>query len=116
MADSRDKTYNVTCTTEDAEYVLYTCPAACRAKMNLLYVTNTGSASTDLSIEWDRADGSHAHILGAKNISSTDFIQWSNGYIVFEPGDRLLVTPSGASTPHVDALCTVEEVFQNSRS
>jgi len=79
--------------------------------MNLLYITNTGAASTDVDIEWVRTDGSHLHILGGKNISSSEFIQWSGGYIVFEPGDTLIFTPSGSNDPHVDVLATVEEFF-----
>jgi hypothetical protein len=79
--------------------------------MNLLYVTNTGPASTDVNIEWNRADGSHVHIIGGKNISAADFIQWSGAYIVFEPGDTLTFIPSGANDPHVDVMATVEEFF-----
>jgi len=79
--------------------------------MNLLYVTNTGAASTDISVEWVRADGSHVHILGARNISSTEFIQWSGAYIVLEPGDIITFTPSGSNDPHVDVMATVEETF-----
>lgn len=82
--------------------------------MNLLYLTNTDGTTT-VSVEWDRADGSHAHILGGKNLSTGDFIQWSDAYIVFEPGDSMTVTAT-ASAPHLDVLCTVEEYFLPNRT
>ena len=108
---TRPRTVNATGLVEDQEETLYVCPANCRAHMNLLYITNTGGSSTDVNVEWNRADGSHAHILGGKNISSSEFIQWAGAYIVFEPGDTLTFIPSGNSNPHVDAFATVEEFF-----
>ena len=107
----RPRTVNATGLVRDQEETLYVCPANSRAYMNLLYVTNTGAASTDIDVEWNRADGSHVHILGGRNISSTEFIQWSGAYIVFESGDTLTFTPSGSNDPHVDVMATVEEVF-----
>jgi len=79
--------------------------------MNLLYVTNTGGASTDVDVEFNRADGSHVHILGSKNISASEFVQWSGAYIVIEPGDTITFIPSGNNSPHVDVMATVEEFF-----
>ena len=111
LKSTRPRTVNATGLVRDQEETLYTCPANCRAHMNLLYITNTGGATTDVTIEWDRADGTHAHILGGKNLDSSDFIQWSGGYIVFEPGDKIVFTPTGNNDPHVDVLATVEEFF-----
>lgn len=107
----RPRTVNATGLVRDQEETLYVCPANCRSHMNLLYVTNTGGASTDVDVEFNRADGSHVHILGSKNISSSEFIQWSGAYIVLEPGDTITFTPSGNNNPHVDVMATVEEFF-----
>lgn len=107
----RPRTVNTTGLVRDQEETLYVCPNNCRAQMNLLYVTNTGAASTDIAVEWYRADGSHVHILGGRNISSAEFIQWSGAYIVLEPGDTIKFTPSGSNNPHVDVMATVEETF-----
>jgi hypothetical protein len=107
----RPRTVNATGLVRDQEETIYVCPQNCRAHMNLLYITNTGAASTDVDVEWNRADGSHAHILGSKNLSSSEFIQWSGAYIVFEPGDTLVFIPSGSNDPHVDVFATVEEFF-----
>lgn len=114
--DNRAKTYNVSCLVRDQEYTLYTCPDNCRAHMNLLYVSNGNGGSPTINIEWNRADGSHAHILGDKSLSSAEFIQWSQAYIVFEAGDNITAVASGMNGPHVDVLCTVEEYFLPNRT
>lgn len=113
---NRAKTYNVSCLVRDQEYTLYTCPENCRAHMNLLYVANGNGSTPTVDIEWNRADGSHVHILGDKNLTSAEFIQWSDAYIVFETGDNLTVVCSNANDPHVDVLCTVEEYFLPNRT
>lgn len=111
--EHRAKTYNVTCTVSGQVYTLYTCPDNCRARMNLLYISNSDGTTT-ANVEWERADGTHVHILGGKNLSSGEFIQWSDAYIVFEPGDSMTVT-AVAGSPHLDAMCTVEEYFSPNR-
>jgi hypothetical protein len=83
--------------------------------MNLLYVVNA-NGNTTIDIEWQRADGSHMHILGGKNTVLGDFIQWSDAYIVFEPGDRIEIIASGNASPHIDVMCTVEEYFLPNRT
>ena len=107
----RPRTVNATGLVRDQEETLYVCPSNCRSHMNLLYVTNTGGASTDVDVEFNRADGSHVHILGSKNISASEFIQWSGAYIVLETGDTITFIPSGNNNPHVDVMATVEEFF-----
>jgi len=107
----RTRTVNASGEVKDQEEVLYTCPNNCRSHMTLLYVTNVGGATTDVSIDWYRADSSVVHILGAKNISSSEYIQWSGAYIVFEPGDEMRFTPTGNNNPDVSVLATVEEFF-----
>ena len=98
-------------TTEDLRETLYTCPNNCRAKVPLLFVTNA-NGTTSVMIEWYRAaETEHHYILSGKNLATGEFIQFSEGYIVLEPGDKLEITPSGNATPHISAFCTVEETF-----
>ena len=109
---SRFKSDLVHCETEDQAETVYTCPANSVAYMSLLFITNTDSAATDFSADWYRAQDSDTyHIIGGKNLTSGEFLQFSNAFIVLEPGDYITVTPSDNSTPHLDAFCTVEEVF-----
>lgn len=116
MSDSKSKTYNVACIVRDQVYTLYTCPQNCRAYMNLLYITNASTTTPAITIEWERADGSHMHIIGDKNMTAGEFLQWSNAYIVFEPGDVMTATASAHASPHIDVLCTVEEFFLPNRA
>lgn len=116
MADSKSKTYNIACTVRDQVYTLYTCPQNCRSYMNLLYIANASNTTPSITVEWERADGSHMHIIGDKNMTASEFIQWSNGYIVLEAGDAIKVTAGTHNSPHIDVLCTVEEFFLPNRS
>ena len=116
MADSKSKTYNIACTVRDQVYTLYTCPQNCRAYMNFLYIANATTTTPAISVEWIRADGSHMHIIGDKNLTAGETIQWPNGYIVLEAGDALKATATTHVSPHVDVLCTVEEFFLSNRS
>jgi hypothetical protein len=109
----RAKTFNVTCTVDEQVYTLYTCPPTCRSHVVLLYV-KAAEGSPSVTVEWDRADGSHAHILSDKNLTTGEFIQWSGSYIVLEPGDSITVMADEA-TPHLDAFCTVEEHYLPNR-
>lgn len=109
--DTRSRTYNVEVLTKGTAFTLYTCPDNCRAKMVLLFVTNVSGGTETVDVEWERADSSHAHILGGKNIANGDFIQVSDSYIILEPGDVFTVEVAGSGATHVDAFCTVEETF-----
>lgn len=111
VKSSRKVSYNISCTVEDQQETLYTCPANCRAEMSVLFLSNA-NGNTDVSVDWDRADGTHVHIVGGKNMVSGEFLQFSDGVVVFEPGDAMHVVASGNSTPHIDVLCTVEELFK----
>jgi len=109
----RTRSTNVTATVENEEVNIYTCPPNVRAHMSLLYVKNVSGGNCTVDVEWDRADSTHAHILGDKNIGNGEYIQWSGAFIVLEPGDEINLTPSSQATPHIDAFCTVEEFFPN---
>lgn len=108
---SRKISYNVACLVEDQQETLYTCPANCRSEMSLLFISNA-DGNTDVEVEFIRANGDHVHIIGGKNILGGDYLQFSDAVLVFEPGDSMKVTPSGNTTPHIDAICTVEEIFK----
>jgi hypothetical protein len=83
--------------------------------MSLLYITNSGTAASDINVEWYRASQTETHnILAGKNLSVGEYIQWSDAFIVLEEGDQIKFTPSatgGGASPHIDCFCTVEEFF-----
>lgn len=110
MKSYREKSVIISCTTDAQTETLYECPSNCRARVPLVFITNV-NGTVSIEFKWYRAaDTTSYFIIGGKNLGTGEFIQLSDGYIVLEPGDRLEITPAG-STPIVDALCTVEEIF-----
>jgi hypothetical protein len=108
MAEVRAISHLIACTTA-ATHVLYTCPLNCRAKIPLVFFTNAGGNNT-VSLKWYRkADNVAYFIIGGKNMSTGEFVQLSNAYIVLEPEDRLEIVLGSSGL--VDALCTAEELF-----
>jgi hypothetical protein len=111
VKSSRLITYSVEAQTEDQAETIYTCPANCRSMMSLLFLSNS-DGNTTVDVMWVRQNGTqHIHILGGKNMTSGEYIQFSDAVIVFEPGDYMTITPSGNTAPHMDCLVTVEEIF-----
>lgn len=98
-------------TVEDVRGELYVCPNNCSTKMALLFVSNA-NGNTTVAVEWYRAaDTDHYFIVGGKNLVSGEYIQFSDSYIVLEPGDKIEITPTGNASPNIHAFCTVEETF-----
>jgi len=108
---SRMKTVGTECGTEDLQVTVYTCPNNCRSHVLMLFVSNSGG-NTTVDVEFDRADGTHIHILGGKNMVTGDYVQFTGGEMIMEPGDVIHCTPSGNASPHIDIMLTVEEFFK----
>jgi len=117
VTNSRFRTVNLRCDTDEAVETLYTCPTNCRAHMSMLHLVNAGGSVT-VDVEFNRSAATQAalgvdasvHILGGKNMSTGDFIQFLGAVMVLEPGDTVTVTADG-TTPTVDVIATVEEFF-----
>lgn len=83
----------------------------------MIFVVNDGGTVT-VDVEFNRASATqttlgvdpHMHILGSKSMSASEYIQFTGGEMVMEPGDTITTTATGTD-PHVDVMCTVEEFF-----
>lgn len=108
---TREKSPLIACTVSGTVYTLYTCPANCRARVPLVFITNAnGTATVDFRI-YKASIGVHYFILGGKNLSLGEYIQLENDTgIILEPGDKLEIKATG-TTVNVDAICTVVEQF-----
>jgi len=95
--------------TSGTQQAIYTCPANCRSHISLLFVSSVDHNVT-VDVELNRADGDHFHILGGKNLSAGEFVQFDGALIILEPGDQMDVTTTGGSA-HVDSFVTAEEFF-----
>ena len=110
--NTRFLTYNVSANVSGTVYTLYECPANCISYMHLLFAANA-DGNTNLVIDWHRTRYNDTFtIIGGKNMVSGEFLQFSNGFIVLEPGDKMRVTAVSSGQPNMDVLCTVEEVFR----
>jgi hypothetical protein len=107
----REKSAFVDCTVSGTRYTLYECPTQCRAIVPLVIVTNANGNVTVVLEIYKAAENFYYYVLGNKSLSTGDYVQLSDVYFVLEPGDRITVTATG-TTPRVDALCTVKEMFR----
>lgn len=107
----RSRSYIKAFRTQDLQETLYECPANCRARMVLLYLVNVSGTCSPEIVWYRKAEDIQYYILGGKNFGVGEFVQFSDSYIVLEPGDKILVTPKDKADPLVDAFCTVEETF-----
>ena len=115
--NSRMLTVNVTCDTDGQVETLYTCPSNCRSHVSMLHIVNfNGTVTIDITLNRAAATQTKlgvdptAHILGSKNMSLGDFVQFIGAEMVMEPGDTVKITATGSS-PNVDAMLTAEEFF-----
>jgi hypothetical protein len=97
------------CTSGVANTV-YTCPDNHTAKMVLMFVSNHGGNNKTVSIQWnDVSAGQSYYIIGNTVLSANGYIKLDGSYLVFNPGDTLIVTPE--STSSMDTTVTVEEYY-----
>ena len=83
----------------------------------MIHIVNYGGTVT-VDVTFNRAAATQtklgvdpvSHILGGKNMSTGDYIQFIGAEMVMEPGDTIKVVADG-TTPTVDVMCTAEEFF-----
>lgn len=96
--------------TAGAANTIYTCPPNHTAKVELLFVTNTGSGNKTVTIKWtDASNGTEYYIVGGYVISAYSFLKMDGSYLVLSAGDTMVITPEAGST--MDATVSVEEMF-----
>ncbi len=89
---------------------VYTCPPNYTAQMSLLFIANTTSGNKTVTIKWhDVSSNQDYFIVGGYVISAYGFLQLSDGKLVLNAGDYMMVTAESGSV--MDATVTVEEYF-----
>ena len=89
---------------------LYTVPNNMRAKLVLVFVSNSaGSTRSDTNVTIN-FDSTEITVLGDKSLSSGDFIelQMNGGYVMLEAGYKIKGSCAGGAG--VSCILTVEEV------
>ena len=101
------------CTTTSRE-TIYTCPPNYTALVTLLFVSNTDTANRDVTVEWYHATENVYYTVFTTSVSSKNFLQFSDGYMVLNAGDRLHITGGAANV--IRAIISVEELFDPAAS
>lgn len=90
---------------------IYTVPKGCKAIATLLFITNhTGSSKAITATWYDSSVPAAIDIVASKSLGSKDFLQFSDGRMVFDEYDELRCTPEAGSSFSV--IFTVE-IHQN---
>jgi hypothetical protein len=78
---------------------IFTVPNGFVAEVDMLYIANHTTGSKTASVYWKHAhDPSHLiYIVYQKSLSAKEFLQFSNGSIVFKPGDALFIQTEAGS-------------------
>lgn len=108
---ARKQSFNVDCKVENQAYDLYTCPANCRAEVEMLMIVNAGGNTTVTAVWYDASKSYSSRIVGGKNMGVGEYLLFTGASLVLEAGDKLRITPTSNAAPHIDGLCTVVETF-----
>lgn len=91
--------------------VVYTVPKGCKAIATLLFIANHTGSSKAITASWhDHSANTTVDIVASKSLGSKDFLQFSDGRMVFDEYDELRCTPESGSSFSV--IFTVE-ILQN---
>ena len=101
-------TKNVNLTTTDVTEVL-DIPKGFVAHWNMLFISNLGGSTNDISVYVDKADGSTLSIFNAKSINSKDYVLFSQAVVVLQPED--VIKAQTGSAGDVEVLVTIDLLY-----
>ena len=90
-----------------AANTIYTVPKGCTATATLLFLANGGGTTKAISAAWhDYSENTSVIIAGDSSLGAGSYIQFSNGRMVMDEFDHLVVTPEAGST--MSCIFTIE--------
>ena len=91
--------------------VLYTCPARSDAEVDMLFITNGGTATAKITIEFYHADDVAYHnLVNAKSVSGNDtFNVLTNSILYLHAGDKLVAHKDSGAT--FDVTVSAKEFY-----
>lgn len=101
MLYTRDATITTTALTN-----ILTVPSGYIAHWSLLFIANHGGSTNSATVYWHKAAGIDLYIIDDKNISSKDFIQFTDSIFVLQPGDS--IKAQIGSTGNFGIACTID--------
>ena len=86
---------------------VYTVPVGYYAKWNLMYIFNGTGSTKSFTVYWhDSSANADIYIMNANSVTSKQYIQMSDGYVVLEEGDSIYMQSETGST--FSTICTFE--------
>ena len=101
MLYTKDATITTTALT-----TILTVPSGYIAHWNLLFLSNHGGSTNSITVYIDKSAGTDLYIIDGRNVSSKDFLQFSDGIFVLQPGDSIKAQ-LGASG-NFGVACTID--------
>ena len=98
-------TKNVNVTTTDVASIV-TIPNGYVAHWNMLFISNLGGSTDSATVYVDKADGTDMYIIGGSNISSKEYVLFSDAVVVLQPGD--IIKASTGSAGNMEFIVTFD--------
>ena len=92
-----------------ARETIYTCPKNYTCLVTLLFISNSDTANRNVTVEWWHASESTYYTIFTTSVSSSNYLQFSDGYMVLNENDRFHITAGAANV--ISAIISVEELY-----
>lgn len=97
--------------TAGVENLLFTVPNGYKAIVSLLFISNLDANNKTTTAKWRQdAEATDISIIEQYPMASRSYIQFSNGELVLQSGDSMVITPEAGSTQ--SALATFDLIKQ----
>lgn len=75
---------------------LFTVPNGYVAHLSMVFVSNTSGSTGSMTFHWEHAHNTlhKIYILNGYSLSSKNYVQFSNGIVVMQSGDKLVFNPT----------------------
>lgn len=76
---------------------IFTVPSGYKAEIEKVFISNQGATKT-VSAYWEQADSTQVDVISSYAMPADSFIQFFDGAIIFQAGDKLVITPEAGAT------------------
>ena len=102
-------TKNINITTTGDKEVLEI-PQGFVGHWNMLFISNLGGSTDAVTVYVDKADGTDMYILNGTNVSSKEYLLFSDATLVLQPQD--IIKASTSSAGNMEIIVTVDILYQ----
>ena len=84
-------------------------PSGFVAHWSLLFISNLGGSTDNVTVYVDKADGTDMYILSGTNVSAKEFLQFSDAILVLQPGD--VIKCQTGSAGNMEFVVTIDLIY-----